>query len=56
MTEQDTTDKTTKADKGTKGLHDAQAREVKVDDYPDRPYKEAMTDEQRDALDEAGLL
>lgn len=39
-----------------KGLHAAQPREVKVDEYKERPYSEAMTDEQRQALEDAGLL
>jgi hypothetical protein len=39
-----------------KGLHLAAEREVKLDDYPERPYSEARTKEQTEALKEAGLL
>lgn len=45
-----------KSDSDKKGLHDGPVREVRVDDYPERTYKDAMTDEQREALKEAGLL
>lgn len=39
------------------GLHDAVEKPVKVDpSYVDRPYKDAMTDEQKTALEDAGLL
>lgn len=46
----------TKDDDSKKGVHDAQAREVRLDDYPERSYRQAMTKEQRAALEEAGLL
>jgi hypothetical protein len=39
-----------------KGLHLAAEREVKVDDYPERPYKDAMTAEQKQHLTDVGLL
>jgi hypothetical protein len=39
-----------------KGLHLAQEHEVKVDDYPTRSYRQAMTADQKAALEEAGLL
>lgn len=46
----------TEKEAAPKGLHDARSKEVKLDEYPERTYKEAMTDEQRDALKEADLL
>jgi hypothetical protein len=39
-----------------RGLHLSAEREVRVDDYPERPFKEAATKEQLDSLKEAGLL
>jgi hypothetical protein len=40
-----------------KGLHDGTAREAKLDpSYVERPYSEAMTKDQREALKDAGLL
>jgi hypothetical protein len=61
MADSDKTPPTTAVDQAPaksagKGLHTATEREVKVDDYPERPYSKAMTSEQRDALKEAGLL
>lgn len=48
--------KATAADDAPKGLHFAAERDVRVDDYPERSYKDAMTKEQREALKDAGLL
>lgn len=46
-----------KADTGSsKGLHLAAERTARVDNYPERPYKEAMTAEQKQHLSDVGLL
>lgn len=37
------------------GIHDAAPRRKTVDDYPDRPYAEAITEEHREHLKSHGI-
>ena len=47
---------TTKREKQEAELEAPAEGEVKVDDYPERPYLEAITDEHRKVLEEAHQL
>lgn len=43
------------SDSEKKGLHDTEPRKTITDDYPERPYGEAVSKEHRAVLTEAGF-
>lgn len=43
-------------DKTPRGLHDVKEGPAKVENYPERSYYEALSDEHRKVLEEAGQL